>query len=80
MQLIEFRENDNITNEREAAAFLLDFITALMVPTYVISTLVGGTYSMSGRMAVASAAIAIAYFIIGKYTGGTIWQRVCRMK
>lgn len=79
MQLVEFKEKMDISNMREAAAFLLDFITALMMPTYLIALAMGRDFTMDGRMAAASAAIAIAYFVIGKYAGGTLWQRVCRM-
>ncbi len=73
-------DNRDVPNVRLAGAFLLDFITAFFAFSYIVTLATGDVYAMSGRMALVSVAMTISYFIIGRYAGGTLWQRVCRMK
>lgn len=66
-------------------AFLLDLVTSFVVFGYVIAALTGDTteggFELTGMPAFLLFALVIAYFVgLGKYGGGTIWQRILRTK
>jgi len=62
-------------------AFLLDLITTFFVLGYAIAAMTGdlvdGGFSLSGLPALVLFVLIIAYFVgLGKFGGGTIWQRI----
>ncbi len=62
-------------------AFLLDLITSFAVFGYLIAALTGGLteggFNLTGLPALVLFAMIIAYFVgLGRYGGGTLWQRV----
>ncbi|MGO4450894.1 hypothetical protein AB4Y96_18420 [Phyllobacterium sp. TAF24] len=61
-------------------AFILDFITAFFVLGFLVATLLGGRtengFSLNGWPALVFLALLIAYFVIGKRIGGTLWKRI----
>ena len=66
-------------------AAILDFLTVFLVGGYVIAKLTGNTteggFSLEGGPALMLFALIIVYFVVlGKYAGGTIWQRVLGVK
>jgi len=71
---------DDMPNVRAAGAFILDFITAFFASSYLLSVLAGGSHFMTKQVVLASMTVTIFYFIAGRYVGGTLWQRVAKMK
>ncbi|RME14880.1 MAG: hypothetical protein D6801_08395 [Alphaproteobacteria bacterium] len=62
-------------------AFLLDLLTSFLVIGYIIAWATGGLtesgFSLEGGPALLLFALVIVYFVgLGRYGGGTIWQRV----
>lgn len=61
-------------------AAILDFLTVFFVGGYIIAKLTGGTttdgFQLNGLPALVLLAAIIAYFIIGKRMGGTLWKRL----
>jgi len=72
-------DQPEVSNVRIAGAFLLDFFTIFFVAGYAVARLNGSAY-LGGKTALIAVAVAIAYFVIGKYAGGTLWQRIIRIK
>ncbi len=73
-----------VSTVRVIAAFLLDFFTAFFIFGYIVAKMTGNVtangFSMQGTPALMAIALVIAYFIAGKYLGGTLWQRVIKTK
>jgi hypothetical protein len=68
-----------------ALPIFLDFITVFLVGGYVIGGLTGDAtdsgFKLEGAPALALFALIIAYFfLLGKYGGGTLWQRILYRK
>ena len=66
-------------------AFILDLITSFLVLGYIIAKLTGNTteggFQLNGAPALVLFALVIAYFVVlGRYGGGTIWQRILKTK
>lgn len=66
-------------------AFLLDLFTSFAVFGYLIGALTGGLteggFNLTGAPALVLFALVIAYFVgLGRYGGGTLWQRVLGTK
>ena len=66
-------------------AFILDLFTSFFIIVYIVAAFTGGTteegFSLSGGPALLMFALVIAYFVgLGKYGGGTIWQRILKTK
>ncbi len=80
MQQTAQQDDREVSNIRQAGAMILDFITAFFASSYLITLATGQAYVMNQKLAYASAAVTIFYFVIGKISGGTLWQRVSRMK
>lgn len=62
-------------------AFVLDLITSFFVFGYLIGLATGNTvdggFELNGLPALLLFALVIAYFVgLGKFGGGTIWQRI----
>ena len=70
---------------RKVVAAILDFIFVFMIGGYVISYLTGDLteegFSLKGGPAFILFAIIIIYFVVfTRYLGGTIWQRLLRVR
>ena len=70
---------------RKVVAAILDFITVFAVGGYVIGRLTGNLtdngFKLEGAPALVLFALMIAYFVIGgRYLGGTLWQRILRVR
>jgi hypothetical protein len=65
---------------RRIGAGILDFITVFFGGGYLIAMLTGDTteggFALSGFPAIVLFALVTAYFVAGRYYGGTIWQRI----
>ncbi len=78
--------NDNsakptVSTWRKVVAAILDFFFIFFAGGYLIGLLTGGTtekgFSLSGGPALLLFALIIAYFIVlGRYLGGTLFQRL----
>ncbi len=73
------QDETEVSNVRAAGAFLLDFFTVFFVAGYAIAKFNHSSF-LGGKTALLAAAIVIFYFVIGKYVGGTLWQRITRIK
>lgn len=74
-------EQKQVPSWKIIVAFLLDLITSFLVFGYLIAMLSGGTtdggFELTGLPALVLFALVIAYFVgLGKFGGGTIWQRI----
>jgi DMSO reductase anchor subunit len=70
---------------RKVVAAILDFLTIFIIGGYIIARFTGGTteggFSLSGVPALILFALIAVYFFVGyKYAGGTIWQRILRVR
>ena len=70
---------------RKVVAAMLDFVTIMFVGGYVIGYLTGNLtedgFSLKGGPAfVLFAVIALYFAIFTRYLGGTIWQRLLRVR
>lgn len=69
-----------VTNTHEAGAFLMDFFTIFFVTGFFAAQFDGGVSGFGSKTVLIAAAVTVIYFVIGKYAGGTIWQRIVRKK
>ncbi|MDZ7601784.1 MAG: hypothetical protein U1A06_10465 [Hoeflea sp.] len=74
-----------ISRWRIIVAAILDFFTAFFVFGYLVGSVTGETtdtgFSLSGLSALAAFALIAAYFWLGgKYLGGTLWQRLLKVR
>lgn len=71
---------DGVSTWRIVLAAILDFITVFAVGGWVIARFTGGLtengFSLNGMPAVILFIVIIAYFVVGRRTGGTLWQRI----
>ncbi len=79
---IELPPDQRVAQWRITAAGVLDLLTIALPTAYVVAHLTGNVtedkLSVSGWGAWLWLAIIVAYFVIGKRTGGTIWERVLK--
>lgn len=65
---------------RKVVAAVLDFFTAFFVLGYLVGMATGGTtedgFKLEGWPALVLFALVAVYFVVGRRTGGTLWQRV----
>ena len=78
-------EQSKVSTGRVILAFILDFVLAFVVLGYGIAMLTGGTteggFELNGGPALIFFALLIAYFVgMGRYGGGTIFQRLLGTK
>jgi hypothetical protein len=68
---------------RIVLAAILDFVTAFFVFGFVIAwatnILTPGGFILSGLPALLLFAAIVAYFVVGKRVGGTLWKRILRV-
>lgn len=69
---------------KKIIAAILDLITSFGGFGYLIAKFTGNTtesgFQLNGAPALILFALVIAYFVAGKYLGGTIWQRIFKTK
>jgi len=69
---------------RTIVAAILDFITIFGFGGYLVAKFTGNTtdggFQLEGMPALVLFALIIAYFVLGRYLGGTLWQRILRTK
>lgn len=78
-------EEKKISGGRIVLAFVLDLITSFAVLGYLIAKLTGNTteggFQLNGMPALILFALIIVYFVVlGRYGGGTLWQRILKTK
>jgi hypothetical protein len=65
---------------KKILAGILDFITVFFGLGFIIAAatgnMKGGSFSLEGWTAALLFALVIAYFVAGRFVGGTIWQRI----
>jgi phosphate/sulfate permease len=66
---------------RKVLAAIFDFLTVFFVGGYVIGHLTGNLtddgFKLDGAPALVLFALVVAYFVVlGRYLGGTLWQRL----
>ncbi|MEZ5870347.1 MAG: hypothetical protein R3D32_00630 [Nitratireductor sp.] len=74
-----------VSTWRKVVAAILDFFTIFFVGGYIIAKLTGNTteggFELNGTPALVLFAVMIAYFWLGsKYAGGTLWQRILKVR
>ncbi|WP_417589354.1 hypothetical protein [Pararhodobacter oceanensis] len=72
--------SNSVSTWRIVLAAVLDFLTVFLLGGFVIAALTGNTteggFSLNGWPAVVLLALIVAYFVIGKRLGGTLWKRI----
>ncbi len=65
-------------------AAILDFFTVFFIGGYVIGKLTGNVsdtgFSLNGMPALVLFAVIILYFVLARWVGGTLWQRILRAR
>jgi uncharacterized membrane protein len=76
--------SDRVSTWRIVLAAILDFITVFALGGYVIAKLTGNItengFQLNGWPAVVLFAVIIAYFVLARRVGGTLWQRILRAR
>ena len=69
---------------KKVLAAILDFLTVFILGGIVIGQFTGGAteggFELSGTPALILFALIVAYFVIGWKTGGTLWQRILKVR
>ena len=70
---------------KRVTAAILDFLTVFFVGGYAIGWATGsnteGGFKLTGAAALALFALIVVYFFLGRrYAGGTIWDRIFRIR
>lgn len=78
-------ETNKIATWRKVLAFILDLFGSFFLFGYVIGMITGDTtengFSLNGLPAIILFALVILYFVgMGRYGGGTVFQRLLRAK
>ena len=77
-------EQNKASHLRIVFAAILDFITIFAVGGYLIAKFTGDTtdagFQLDGMPALLLFGLIVAYFVAGKYLGGTLWQRILGTK
>lgn len=77
-------EAQKASHLRIVFAAILDFFTVFIVGGYLIAKFTGNTseggFQLNGTPALLLFGLVIAYFVAGKYLGGTLWQRILGTK
>ena len=73
-----------VSSFRIVMAAILDFFTIFIIGGYLVARFSGNTteggFQLEGVPALILFAIMIAYFVLGRYLGGTLWQRILKTK
>jgi RDD family len=70
---------------KRVVAVILDLVTVFAIGGYVIGALTGDLtsdgFSLNGAPALVLFAVVVAYFFVcRRYAGGTLWDRIFRIK
>lgn len=72
--------SDRVSTWRIVLAAILDFVTVFALGGYLIARFTGNTtengFQLNGMPALLLFAVIIAYFVIARRVGGTLWQRI----
>ena len=72
--------NEPVAHWRIICAFLLDALFAFLVFGYAVAVVTGGLthdgFRLEGFPALVLAGLVIAYFVVGRRRGGTVFQRL----
>jgi hypothetical protein len=73
-----------VSTFRIVMAAILDFFTIFGVGGYLVAKFTDNTteggFQLEGAPVLIVFGIIIAYFVLGRYLGGTLWQRILRTK
>lgn len=73
-----------VSTFRIVLAAILDFFTIFIIGGYIVAKFTGNTtesgFQLEGVSALILFGIIIAYFVLGRYLGGTLWQRILKTK
>jgi len=77
-------EEKKVSTFKIVLAAILDFFTIFFIGGYLVAKLTGNTteggFQLEGMPALILFAIIIAYFVLAKYAGGTLWQRILKTR
>lgn len=76
--------SDRVPTWRIVLAAILDFITVFVLGGWVIARFTGNLtesgFQLSGMPALILFGVIIAYFVLARRMGGTLWQRILRAR
>lgn len=76
--------SDRVPTWRIVLAAILDFITIFALGGWVIARFTGNLtengFQLTGVPALILFALIIAYFVLARRMGGTLWQRILRAR
>ncbi|WP_323036489.1 hypothetical protein [Pararhodobacter sp.] len=76
--------SDRVPTWRIVLAAILDFFTVFALGGYIIAKFTGNMtengFQLNGMPALVLFAAIIAYFVIARFVGGTLWQRILRAR
>lgn len=68
---------------RRILAFVLDLISTFAGFGYLIGSFTGGLteggFQLNGAPAILLFALIVGYFVLSRYAGGSVWQRILRV-
>ncbi len=77
-------ETTGVAMWRRILAFVLDLITSFAGFGYLVARFTGGLtesgFQLDGAPALLLFGLVIGYFVVTRYIGGTIWQRILRAR
>jgi len=78
-------EEKKVGAARIVLAFVLDLITSFALLGYIVAKVTGNTteggFQLNGGPAIVLFVLVIGYFVgMGRYGGGTIWQRILKTR
>jgi hypothetical protein len=77
-------ETSGVAMWRRVLAFVLDLITSFGGFGYLIARFTGGLtesgFKLNGAPALLLFGLVIGYFVVARYIGGTLWQRILRAR
>lgn len=75
---------DRVPSWKIVLAAILDFISVFLLAGWIIAQFTGSTtatgFQLNGLPAVLLFVIVIAYFVLARRMGGTLWQRLLRAR
>lgn len=76
--------SDTVSTWRIVLAAILDFVTVFFAGGYLIAVLTGNVteqgFALNGWPALVLFVLIVAYFVLARRVGGTLWQRILRAR